>query len=204
MEFHLFGVFPPEVRELIWRLALPEDEPEVCIVQPACDTPQSLIVYTAFPVLMHETRHLAVSGQKEYINLLAWILLFYFPKLETLSVVVNDLSVDSCFESHFDAPKARCKLRIISGEPTMSVIMGAKKSVDVRISGPVHLSGCMENYTHELEKYMVEYVEDMDRTKRKSHQWWDMESNAVRTVKYSIQAFAEYKADGAFSLNGFV
>ncbi|KAK1978502.1 hypothetical protein LZ30DRAFT_598993, partial [Colletotrichum cereale] len=53
MEFHLFGELPPEIRALIWLLALPEDEPEVCIVQPACNTPQSLIVYTAFPVLMH-------------------------------------------------------------------------------------------------------------------------------------------------------
>ncbi|KAK1596449.1 uncharacterized protein LY79DRAFT_65100 [Colletotrichum navitas] len=260
MEFHLFGDFPPEIRVLIWQFAIPENEPEVCIVQPACDTPQSLLVYTAFPVLMHvchesrqlvqnsrlsginfissksanstagclvpsrrfrpeldtlfcpiggpaaledissqdelesilqETRYLAVSGKKEYINLLAWILLFHFPKLETLSVVVGDMSPDSCFESCFDAPKTRCKLSRISGEPAWSMVRGAKQSVDVGVPGPVHFSDCMGHYTHELEKLMAECVEDMERTIRKSHPWWDNESNAVRKVKYSVQAFVE-------------
>ncbi|WDK17322.1 hypothetical protein CGRA01v4_08605 [Colletotrichum graminicola] len=273
MEFHLFGDFPPEIRALIWQFAIPKDEPEVCIVQPACDTPQSLLVHPALPVLMHvchesrqlvqnsrlsginfissksanstagylvpfrlfrpeldilfcpiggpaaleeissqdelesilrETRHLAVSGKKEYINLLAWILLFHFPKLETLSVVVGGLSLDSCFESYFDAPKTRCELRRISGEPSWSMNRGAKKSVDIRVPGPVNFSGYIEHYTHELEKLMAESVDDMERTIRKSHPWWDNESNAVRKVKYSVQAFMECTVDGIFGRSEFV
>ncbi|GKT61979.1 hypothetical protein ColTof4_02393 [Colletotrichum tofieldiae] len=273
MEFHLFGDLPPEIRALIWNFSLPEDEPEVCIPQPTCDTPQSLVVYTAFPVLMHvcyesrqfvqnsrlsginfissgssaiaagcpapfrsfrpeldilfcqnkgpaalddvsgedelepilqETRHLAISGEKEYINLVAWVLLFYFPKLETLSVVVGDPSLDSCFESYFDAPKTRCKLRRISDEHARSTIWGAKKAVDVGIWEPVHLSDCMVQYTGELEKLMAECLEDMDRTIRKSHQWWDDEAKAIRKVKYLTQTFVEYEADGLFRLSEFV
>ncbi|KAK2041557.1 hypothetical protein LZ31DRAFT_625542 [Colletotrichum somersetense] len=273
MDFNLFGKFPPEIRALLWQYALPEDEPEVCIVQPACDTLQSLLVHTAFPVLMHvchesrqfvlnsrlsginfispeaasstagclvpfrlfrpdldtlfcpvagpaaledissqdelepilqETRHLAVTGKKEHINLLAWILLFYFPKLETLSVVANGLSLGACFESPFDAPKTRCKLQRISGGPARSMIRGAKKFVNAGSSGPVHFSDCMENYANELENLMAECVEDMDRTIRKSHPWWDNETNAVRKVKYLVQAFVEYTADGAFGLSEFV
>ncbi|KAK2018157.1 hypothetical protein LZ32DRAFT_687880 [Colletotrichum eremochloae] len=154
--------------------------------------------------ILQETRHLAVSGKKEYINLLAWILLFYFPKLETLSVIVDDLSPDSCFKSYFEAPKTRCKLRRIPGESARAIIRGAKKSVDVGIPGPVHLFNCMRNYTYELEKLMAEHVEDMDSATRNSHQWWDNESNTVRKIKYSIQLFVEYTVDGAFRLNEFV
>lgn len=52
---------PREVKEAIWKSALPDDEPEVCIMWPLrfqglSQTTQTLPVDTAFPVLMHVCR----------------------------------------------------------------------------------------------------------------------------------------------------
>ncbi|KAK2729993.1 hypothetical protein CKAH01_09902 [Colletotrichum kahawae] len=57
--FTYFQRLPMELRDAIWKLALPEDEPEVCIAHPGMlkkgwKYPRKLfIVYTAYPVLMH-------------------------------------------------------------------------------------------------------------------------------------------------------
>ncbi|TQN72966.1 hypothetical protein CSHISOI_02479 [Colletotrichum shisoi] len=273
MTFHTFGDLPPEIRVLIWAFSLPESEPEVCIAQPTGDAPHSLVVYTAFPVIMHvchearqfvqntrlsgidfassgsayttagcpvpfrpfrpeldtlfcqntgpaaledisseddlepilqETRHLAISGKREYINLVAWVLLFYFPKLETLSVVVGDPSLDTCFESYFDAPNTRCKLRRISDEHARSTVLGARKPIDLGVWEPIYISDCMEQFTRQLETLMMECFEGMDRVVRKSHQWWDNKAKTVRKVKYLTQTFVEYEEDGLFRLSEFV
>lgn len=61
--FTLFSDLPFELRQLIWQLALPDDVPEVLILQPenlgllGRDTiPEPMTVDTAFPALMHACR----------------------------------------------------------------------------------------------------------------------------------------------------
>ncbi|KAF4778773.1 hypothetical protein HER10_EVM0010314 [Colletotrichum scovillei] len=269
MDFHLFGELPPEIRAEIWKLSLPEVEPEVCIVPSTCDTPQSLLVYTAFPVLMHvchesrqfvqnsrlsginlmrprsaidtidfpvpfrpyqpeldtlfcqnqgpaslediaseddfehviqETRHLAIPGEKEFLDLVAWVLTFYFPKLETLSVVVGDPSNGSCFGSYFDTPKTRCKLRQINAGGTHIYKVDVKDLDGTQTWDPSHLSRCMAEYTQELEKIIEECFNDMDRTLRRAHRWWNRESKTFRRVQYLTQTFVEYEAGSTFRL----
>ncbi|KAK8042482.1 hypothetical protein PG994_012965 [Apiospora phragmitis] len=64
-----FNTIPPEIRQAIWKFALPDDEPEVCIMWPLRPagfnkTVEPLVVDTAFPVLMHvcrEARDFALS-----------------------------------------------------------------------------------------------------------------------------------------------
>ncbi|KAI8228709.1 hypothetical protein K4K57_007670 [Colletotrichum sp. SAR 10_99] len=57
--FTHFQRLPTELRDAIWKFALPEDEPEVCIAHPGMlkkswQYPRKLfIVYTAYPALMH-------------------------------------------------------------------------------------------------------------------------------------------------------
>ncbi|KAK4032988.1 hypothetical protein C8A01DRAFT_20024 [Parachaetomium inaequale] len=58
--FSLFQNLPLELRQLIWYLAIPDDEPEVCILQKENleqqgqdNTPEPMTVDTAFPALMH-------------------------------------------------------------------------------------------------------------------------------------------------------
>ncbi|KAH6850082.1 hypothetical protein B0I37DRAFT_370664 [Chaetomium sp. MPI-CAGE-AT-0009] len=58
--FTVFGALPLELRQLIWHLALPDDEPEVFVLEPAHidrlgqDVPRKpWTVDTAFPTLMH-------------------------------------------------------------------------------------------------------------------------------------------------------
>ncbi|KAK3295574.1 uncharacterized protein B0H64DRAFT_395670 [Chaetomium fimeti] len=58
--FTVFNALPFEIRQLIWHLALPDDEPEVLVLQPAhIDRPgqdaplEPKTVDTAFPTLMH-------------------------------------------------------------------------------------------------------------------------------------------------------
>ncbi|KXH43822.1 hypothetical protein CSAL01_03984 [Colletotrichum salicis] len=269
MHFHLFGELPPEIRAEIWKLSLPEVEPEVCIVESSCDTPQSLLVYTAFPALMHvchesrqfvqnsrlsdikftrpdsatdkieffvpfrhyqpemdtlfcqnqgpaslediaseedfehvlqETRHLAIPGEKEFLDLVAWVLTFYFPKLETLSVVVKNPSHDSCFGSYFDAPKTRCKLRQVSAEDTHTYTVDVKDLDGSETWDPSHLSKSMREYTQELEKIIEECFNDMDVTLRRAHRWWNRESKTFKRVQYLTQTFVEYETGSAFRL----
>jgi hypothetical protein len=58
--FTVFGALPLELRQMIWHLALPDDEPEVFVIQAAhidqkvqSAPPEPKTVDTAFPVLMH-------------------------------------------------------------------------------------------------------------------------------------------------------
>ncbi|KAK7927325.1 hypothetical protein PG985_004323 [Apiospora marii] len=56
-----FNRAPREVKEAIWKLALPDDEPEVCVMWPLrfqglSQIVEPLLVDTAFPVLMHICR----------------------------------------------------------------------------------------------------------------------------------------------------
>ncbi|WYZ46298.1 hypothetical protein EsH8_IX_000523 [Colletotrichum jinshuiense] len=273
MTFHLFGDLPPEIRAAIWKLSLPEDEPEVCIAQSTSDTSQCMVVYTAYPVLMHvcresrhfvqhfnlsgirfttpettcvqvrcpvpfrsfrpdldtlfcqnrgpaavedlsdnisepildETLHLAITGEKEYLDLVAWVITFYFPKLETLSVVVDDPSRQCCFDTYFEAPTKRCKLRRISDKHSnMTSIIGANKLADTGTWEPICLADCMAEYTQELEKIVTECFESMDTTLRELHKWWNHESRSIKKLKYLTETFIEYEADGLFRHSEFV
>lgn len=56
-----FSAIPLEVKQAIWQLALPDDEPEVCIIWPLNQNTfdqaaEPLLVDTAFPMLMHVCR----------------------------------------------------------------------------------------------------------------------------------------------------
>jgi hypothetical protein len=61
--FTLFGRLPLELRLMIWRFALPDDEPEVFILRGVHmpsgneeEPPEAMTVDTAFPALMHTCR----------------------------------------------------------------------------------------------------------------------------------------------------
>jgi hypothetical protein len=86
MSFSRFGSLPPELREQIWMLCLPADEPEVCLMWPVYlhskyEGPEGLpeaslpsrpfVVDTAFPALMHvcrESRSTVQNSQRSGVR----------------------------------------------------------------------------------------------------------------------------------------
>ncbi|ODA80987.1 hypothetical protein RJ55_03947 [Drechmeria coniospora] len=82
MDFVRFRSLPTEIREVIWLLSLPADEPEVCLMWPVNlfereEGPASMrpsrpfIVDTAFPAMMHvchESRVLAQDSKRSRVR----------------------------------------------------------------------------------------------------------------------------------------